>query len=231
MRVRDIMTRDPISVHPSLDLPEAVRILKEHRIRRLPVTTHEKVCGIVTDRDLKEAGPSRANSLDIWDLAYWLSRTTVFEVMKKKVVTISPDAPVANAAVLMYRHKIGGMPVVDEENHLVGIVTSTDVLNLFASLLGALPGSVQAVVADTQENRRRLASLVTLPQVSTLVFSPDLAEIQIAFRGGEEGAADLKIILGEMRERDIEVLAWRLPDVPAKAEAPEDETEMEFSPS
>lgn len=231
MRIRDIMTRDPISVHPSLDLPEAVRILKEHRIRRLPVTTHERVCGIVTDRDLKEAGPSRANSLDIWDLAFWLSRTTVFEVMKKDVITISPDAPVANAAVLMYRHKIGGMPVVDEANHLVGIVTSTDVLRLFARLMGAVPGSVQAVLADTEDNRRRLSSLVNLPRISTMVFSPEVAEIQVAFRGTPEEPVCLKGLLAEMNARDIEILDWRVPEVPPPSAPAEDDVDMEFSPS
>jgi len=136
MLVRDIMSADPAVIDPSTSLPDAMELMKARSIRRLPVVERGRLVGIVTDRDLKEAAPSRAIALSMYELHYLLARTRVSEVMHRDVVTIAPDQNVSEAARLMYRLKIGGIPVVSDD-HLVGIITESDVLRTFVAMTEA----------------------------------------------------------------------------------------------
>jgi acetoin utilization protein AcuB len=130
MLVRDIMTKSPIAVSPSTILPEAMRLMKQHGFRRLPVLKSRKLVGIVTDRDLKEAMPSDATSLSVWELNYLLSKLEVSEVMQSPVISATETMPVRDAAKLMLEKKIGGLPVMNKGT-LTGIITVTDLLRAF----------------------------------------------------------------------------------------------------
>jgi acetoin utilization protein AcuB len=130
MLVKDFMTPNPDVVTPDITVPEAAQIMKKGGFRRLPVVKEGRVVGIVTDRDLKEAMPSDANSLSIWELNYLISKLTVGEIMTRDPITVSDTLPLQAAAKLMLEHKVGGLPVV-HEGRLVGIVTITDVLKAF----------------------------------------------------------------------------------------------------
>ncbi|WP_295404206.1 CBS domain-containing protein [Meiothermus sp.] len=124
------MTPNPQVVGPDVPVPEAARMMKQGGFRRLPVVKDGRLVGIVTDRDLKEAMPSDASSLSIWELNYLISKLPVGEVMSKDPITIGENMPLQAAAKLMLEHKIGGLPVV-QEGRLVGIVTVSDVLRAY----------------------------------------------------------------------------------------------------
>jgi acetoin utilization protein AcuB len=130
MLVKDFMTPNPEVVTPEITVPEAAQIMKKGGFRRLPVVKEDRVVGIVTDRDLKEAMPSDANSLSIWELNYLISKLTVGEIMTRNPITVSDTLPLQAAAKLMLEHKVGGLPV-EREGRLVGIITVTDVLRAF----------------------------------------------------------------------------------------------------
>ncbi|MBM3460942.1 MAG: CBS domain-containing protein [Armatimonadetes bacterium] len=126
MQVHEIMTRDPITVDASTPLADAINLMRARNVRRLPVVRDGSLIGIVTDRDLRDARPSRATSMSLWELGYALARTPVEEFMADDVATVRSDDPFEKVAMLMYRRKVGGIPVVDN-GRLVGIVTESDV--------------------------------------------------------------------------------------------------------
>lgn len=127
MRVEDWMRRKPVTISPQETLRTAWRIIREHRIRHLPVVEQGRLVGIVTDRDLRHALPSRAASLEMHEIPYLAEKVRIWEVMARAVVTIHRDAPVEEAAHLLLKYRIGGLPVVKGET-LVGIITKTDLL-------------------------------------------------------------------------------------------------------
>lgn len=131
MKVRDAMTPHPITVSSDTSVPEAMQLLKTHGFRRLPVVDQGELVGIVTDKDLREAMPSKATTLSIWELGYLLSKLPVSEVMTEEVITVRPQMELRSAAELMLAHKIGGLPVVSVMGHVIGIITITEVLRAF----------------------------------------------------------------------------------------------------
>ncbi len=128
-QVRDWMTPNPIAIDPNTTLPEAHKLMKECHIRRLPVVDRGKVVGILTLGDVREASPSDASSLSIFELNYLLSKLTVENIMTRDPITIAPTATIREAAQLMLDHKIGGVPVVEGEK-LVGIITESDIFRV-----------------------------------------------------------------------------------------------------
>ncbi len=128
--VRDWMTSDVITVTPDTAIPQAHQIMKKNHIRRLPVLDGGILSGIVTIGDVREASPSGATTLSIWELNYLWSQLTVKDVMSRKIVTVHSHDPMIAAAKLMLEHKISGLPVVDEDQQVVGIVTESDVFRM-----------------------------------------------------------------------------------------------------
>jgi len=128
--VRDWMTPDPVTIGPKTTVPEAHKLMKEHDFRRLPVVDdHGRLIGIVTLSDLREAGPSSATSLSIFELNYLLAQLTIDKIMTRDVVTVSPDATIRDAANLMLKHEVGALPVM-EDDKLVGIITESDIFRV-----------------------------------------------------------------------------------------------------
>ena len=136
MLVQDIMQTKLYTVTPETTLPEALRLTGQRGVRHLPVLRGERLVGILSDRDLKQAMASPATSLEAHELRYLLDRLRVEEIMTRAVITIGPTAPIEDAARLMMLEKIGALPVTDGDR-LVGLVTETDVLRLFVRAMGA----------------------------------------------------------------------------------------------
>ena len=173
MLVQDVMQTKVFTITPKTTLPEAMRVAQQRGVRHLPVVENGKVVGIVSDRDLKRAMASPATSLEIHELNYLLNRLTIDEIMTRAVITIGPMFPVEEAARLMVKEKISALPVT-ESGKLVGIVTETDVLELFVKAMGAGEpssrldvvlgeySSLAEVVTLIEEQGTHILSLVTL---------------------------------------------------------------------
>lgn len=128
MRVKHWMTPRVISASPGEGVRRAWKLLHEHGIRHLPVVEEGRLVGIVTDRDIRQALPSRAT-----ELLGFLDRVTLREIMMKHIVTVSPHLSIPEAARLLVEGRIGALPVVDGDR-LVGILTETDALKAYLSL-------------------------------------------------------------------------------------------------
>jgi acetoin utilization protein AcuB len=146
MLVKDWMSPAPLTVSPETPVLEALRLLKERGFRRLPVVEGSKLIGIVTDKDLKDAMPSKATTLSVWELNYLLSKLTVREVMATNVLTVNSLETLEDAALRMQERKLGGMPVLDNAGALVGILTITDVLGALVRVLGLKEGGVRVTL-------------------------------------------------------------------------------------
>jgi len=203
MKVKYWMTKDPISVSPETLAVEAQKIMKENRIRRLPVVDKGKLVGIVTFRNLIEAAPSSANSLSIHELNYLIMKIKVKDLMKKNVITVSPEDTAIDAIVRGVEKGIGGFPVVDEEGRLVGIITETQIARAMLQLFGTedrneiitlenvdlQPGSFGKIVNLVEKLGINIMSMFSLPRRTT-----DLLRVYIRIKSGqrEEAIQELK---------------------------------------
>jgi acetoin utilization protein AcuB len=131
MLVKDLMTRNLITVRPQTNVTEARSLMTRERIRHLLVTEGRHLLGMVTDRDIRLNLPSPATSLSVWEINFLLAKLTVGEVMTKSVLIVDPARPAKDAARIMLDHRIGALPVVDGDA-LVGILTETDLVRAFA---------------------------------------------------------------------------------------------------
>jgi acetoin utilization protein AcuB len=137
MLVRERMSTKPVTISADVPITEALRIMRQNQVRRLPVLDSDgALIGIVSEKDLLYASPSPATSLSIYEMHYMLSRLKVTELMTPDPVTITPDTLLEEAALIMADNKIGGLPVI-EDGRLVGIITETDIFKVFLELLGA----------------------------------------------------------------------------------------------
>jgi CBS domain-containing protein len=127
--VRDWMTPDPITAPPDMTLPDALQLMAQHSIRRLPIVDRDKLVGIVTRGDLRGAQPSQATSLSVFELHYLVGRITLDEIMTRNPLTVTETATIQEAARLMLQHKISGLPVI-KQGKLVGIITESDIFRL-----------------------------------------------------------------------------------------------------
>ena len=123
MPVQDFMSKDLITVDEDASIIKASKLMKQNRVRHLPVLRKGRLLGIVSDRDLKEATPSKATTLDIHEMYYLLDRIKVKSLMPKQLFTITPGETVEKAAAVMLNRNISALPVVDPQGALQGIIT------------------------------------------------------------------------------------------------------------
>lgn len=142
-KVSDWMTRDPITIGDDASIIEAVHLMKEKNVRRLPVMRDGRLAGIVTDRMLKDYSPGKATTLDTWEVHYLLSKTPVREVMNPKPHTVKPDAELTDAAATIRDNKLYGLCVVNDQGELVGVLTIKDLIEalFYLSELALAPAS------------------------------------------------------------------------------------------
>lgn len=149
MLVRDRMTPNPITITPDISVTEALRLMGDKKIRRLPVVERNgKLVGIVSDRDLFQASPSPATSLAIWEIHDLLAKLTVDKTMATEVITVTEETPLEEAARIMVDRRIGGLPVMKGEA-LVGIITESDLFQALLELLGGRRPGVRLTVTTT----------------------------------------------------------------------------------
>jgi acetoin utilization protein AcuB len=177
MRIRDVMTKNPITVDSESLVLDAQRIMRENNIRRLPVVDKGNLVGIVTQHDLLQASPSPATSLSIHELNYLLAKMKVKEVMKKNPITLSPDTPFEEALRFGQDKKIGSFPIMDK-GKLVGIITESDIVRFLTRALGLREegsrvtieglggklGDLEKIIAIANQHQTIILSMISLPR-------------------------------------------------------------------
>jgi acetoin utilization protein AcuB len=136
MLVKNWMSKNVVSIDVNDSMQLAIYTLQDNKIKLLPVTSGEKLVGIVSDRDLKKASPSDATTLDMHELLYLISRIKISDLMTKNPITVSPDYTIEEAAQLLLEHKISGLPVLDLKGKLVGIITQSDIFRALIAITG-----------------------------------------------------------------------------------------------
>lgn len=176
MRIKDVMTKNPITVDGETLILDALKIMKENNIRRLPVVDKGKLVGIVTQKDLNEATPAPTSSTSAHEFHYFLSKMKVKEVMKKDPVTFRPDTPFEEVLKTGQKNKISSFLIVENEK-LVGITTESDIVRFLTRVLGfeeeglritieglggKLGGSLQQIISIVDKNKAALLSMMFL---------------------------------------------------------------------
>ncbi|MBC7961323.1 MAG: CBS domain-containing protein [Steroidobacteraceae bacterium] len=132
--VEQWMTRNPYTIEVDASIIEAMHLMKEKDIRRLPVTCSGKFCGLITDLMIRSFTPGQSTSMDTWEVHYILAKATVKDAMNPHPLTITPDAPLSQAAQIMHDNKLNGLCVTDSNNKLVGLLTNTNLLEALISM-------------------------------------------------------------------------------------------------
>ncbi len=148
MFVKNKMTSNPFTISPTQTIPDAQEIIKNHGIKRLPVVDNGKLVGVVSKGDIVKVSPSKATALSMGEITYLLAKTKISSIMAKNPVTVSSNALLEEAAILMRDNDIGFLPVV-ENDKLVGIITEGDIFDSFIELLGFRePGTRMTIEVD-----------------------------------------------------------------------------------
>lgn len=172
--VENWMNPKVITVDADDSMLDATRLLKEHNIRRLPVLEKGKLVGVITDRDLKRASASDATTLEAHELLYLIANIKVREIMTKNPITVPYNYTIEEAADILLKSKISGMPVVDKNGDVIGMITQTDLFKVlisltgigkrgiqFAFLLEDRPGSIKEVADVIRSYGGRMASILS----------------------------------------------------------------------
>jgi acetoin utilization protein AcuB len=160
MKVKDRMTPDPITVTEDTSFEDALRLMRDRKIRRLPVVNPDgHLVGIVVEKDLLYASPSPATSLSVFEVHYLLAKMRVRDVMTRRVITVGEDCPLEEAARIMVDHKIGSLPVL-ADGKLTGIITETDIFKTFVEILGGREPGLRLTL-DVTDSRGVLAVIAS----------------------------------------------------------------------
>jgi acetoin utilization protein AcuB len=174
MLVRNWMSKNVVAINEDDSMQDAMKLMKQHTIRMLPVLKNGILVGVVTDRDLKRASASDATTLDVHELLYLISKIKVKNIMSKNPIAVSPDLTVEETAELLLNNKISGAPVVDDKGKVVGTITQTDLFRVLISLTGVgkrgiqfafqiedRPGSIKDLADPIRRHGGRMVSILT----------------------------------------------------------------------
>jgi acetoin utilization protein AcuB len=197
MNVAKRMMRNPVHVDENDSMKKAMDLLKENEIRHLPVLKDgEKLVGIVSERDIKQAAPSPATALEIREIYYLLDKVKVKQIMTRRPYTISSNAPIEEAALILREKKIGCLPVVDE-GKLVGIITETDILDAFIESMGVSGPGYRVELA--LPNRPGM-----LYEVLKLLKDFDVSIVSVATAAHDD--PNMKVLILRMETKNYKVL-------------------------
>jgi len=210
MLVRDRMTLNPITVTPEVSVTDALRLMTDKKIRRLPVLDPQgRLVGIVSDRDLLQASPSPATSLAIWEIHELLAKLTVDKVMTREVITVQEDTPLEEAARIMADSRIGGLPV-KRGDALVGIISESDLFKTLLQLLGGRRCGVRITVATS-------GAKGTLAEITSAIYAAGGDIVGLGFsevQGSAEGTwVNTFKVQGVAKDRLVEVMRLHVREI------------------
>lgn len=200
MLIKDWMATAILTVDANTSVMRATRTMKENNIRRLPVLSHGKLIGVITDRDLKEASPSSTSDMDIHEMYYLLSEMKVKDVMTDKCICLKQDDTLEKAALVMLKERISGIMILDDEDNLVGLLSETDILQGFIQATGIQDGSYQYVIdmPDAPGSTTRVIDLLRKKDARVLSVLTSFEEVprstkrvSIRISSDEKTAAEL----------------------------------------
>jgi acetoin utilization protein AcuB len=213
MLVKEVMSPHPVVIEPDMPVIRAQRLMKEDNIRHLPVVREGKgLVGLITRDALNRALPSELSSLTIWEINYQLSKIKVRDVMVKRVLTVTEDVTVEEAARIMIDRKIGSLPVMRGDS-LAGIVTDIDLLGALSNLMGWRQPGVR-VTMQVPDKKGQLAKVATAVADAGGLLSgggsypaAEPLKANIIFKVRNIPLHDLNVLLGGMV--DVKVLDIR----------------------
>jgi acetoin utilization protein AcuB len=214
MFVGQRMTKHPVVCRPEMPVDEALNFMRHEKIRRLPVVDDDRnLLGIVSEKDLLYVSPSPASTLSVFEMHYLLSKIKVRDIMTAKVITVTEDTLLEDAARIMVDNKIGGLPVL-RNGKLVGIITETDIFKIFLELLGTreLGCRVSALVPEGRGVLAQLTAAISAKGgdfVSIGTFlGEDASNRMIVFRVRGIDMEDVKVALEAVgaKESDITMI-------------------------
>jgi acetoin utilization protein AcuB len=199
MLIKDWMSREVTTVTRDTSMLKASKIFKDNNFRRLPVVDEGgKLVGIVTDRDIKDASPSKATTLDVHELYYLLSEIKIKDIMTPSPFTINVNDSLEKAAIKMLEKRVEGLPVVDDKSQVVGIITETDIFKALVNITGAYqggikiglkissqPGSLKPVLDLLRSHGARVISVLTYHDQAEQGFRQVYMRIQDMDKSGE----------------------------------------------
>ena len=162
MLVRERMTSNPVTITPETSVRDALQLMREKKIRRMPVLDSQgQLVGIISEKDLLYASPSSATSLNVWEIHDLLYKLKVQKVMTTRVLTVGEDQPLEDAARMMADAKIGGLPVMRGKT-LVGIITESDLFKAFLQFLGGRRPGVRmtAMIPNTKGTLAKITNAI-----------------------------------------------------------------------
>jgi len=207
MSVKDFMTRKVVYISPDTTIAHAADLMREQDLHRLPAIENDKLVGLVTEGTIAEASPSKATSLSIYEMNYLLNKTKVKDVMIKDVITVSAYASLEDATYLMYKNKVGILPVVDNDQ-LYGVITDRDIFAAFLQVSGYGEEGVRArfIVDNKAGELEKIIRLVSDKEYNIV------STVQIATKSGKvvievqiEGKVDLEEVRSLFEDAGIEV--------------------------
>jgi acetoin utilization protein AcuB len=175
MRIQSLMIEHPITVSDRTSVQEAIHLMEENGIRHLPVVNRlQRLVGWVTLGDMKQGLlPAVVTGLSVADL------------MVREPITINPDADVETAARIIFEKKIGGMPVVNGDNRVIGVITVTDILGAFIKIMGILSNGLRldVDVGDKPDGFEDVSRIIHEKggEIVSVGISPDSSESKVYF--------------------------------------------------
>ena len=208
MLVKNWMSRNVITIGEEDSMQQASTLMREHRVRMLPVMGKGELVGIVSDTDLKRASASDATMLDIHELLYLISKIKIRDIMTRNPITVPDDYTVEEAAQLLMERNISGVPVVDCDGKLVGIITRNDLFKILISLSGLGKKGVQFafLVDDKSGSIKHLADVIRKHEgriasiLSSCEYAPEGKRI-VYFRIYDIDRSILPDLIRELRDK------------------------------
>lgn len=196
MFVKTKMTTNPFTVSPDHTIPDAHELMVQHGVKRLPVIKNNKLVGVVSKEDIDKYSPSKATSLSMGEITYLLSKTKIKQIMSKNLITISPNALLEEAAILMRDNKVSFLPVV-ENNKLVGIITESDIFDSFIELLGFREPGVRLTVEVDDEPG-------IMSNLTNIIGQFGANITRVAVYRGENGKSAIVVGINSLNTTEIE---------------------------
>jgi acetoin utilization protein AcuB len=196
MFVRNKMVSNPFTISPDQTIPDAHEIMMQNGVKRLPVMKNGKLVGIVSKDDIERYSPTKATLLSVGEVTYLLSKTKISSVMTKDIYTISPDALLEEAAVLMRTNDISFLPVVDG-GKLAGVITASVIFDAFIELSGFKAHGTRLTIESNDVPGM-------MSKLTSIIAEFDANITNVAVYGGAQGKSTIVIGINSLNTVEIE---------------------------